>query len=362
MPNRNFWWYVMREHRMDAVLSDPANALLWEWRPEHANCPELNHEVLALASVCPPEWREVVRSVFVGRTLDGDLNAGADQRGGSAWVSISLQVTSVVGAYIAAHDRLTALLVLLQSGEAVPDAEIARVFEHIALSRQGWADPSRYVGAHSVVLSGPHGRDEEYYSDRVTDAEMFAICHEFAHHLLGHTGASPKRLNVEWQLQPVLRAAGMHDFVYDRPEAQRRELLADVLGLRLACLPRREDAVRLIYSTMIGSICVLLAEADVKDHWMLDDPDGHPSTLDRIELLLAAMPHLLDAASLTGVDSVDGLRAQLAMYASACVQASLNPADPRTYPAPTWAQLAQSGRGRRVAVETTAEDAGDATE
>lgn len=339
MPDQNFWWQVMRSQKQRAVLEDSANAPLWAWKPEHSNCPELNSEVIALANVSPEAWRPLIRSVFVGRSFDGQLNAEAKQSDGSAWVGISLQYTSAVGAYVTAFDRLRTIMAEQVTGEPLNPTEISRVFEQIAASRTGWADPHRYVGTHAALMEGPNSRDQNYYAPRVTDAEMFAICHEFAHHLLGHTNKSAAAFRVADSFVPILRQSGTLGLVHDRPQTQTRELLADLVGLQLAALPRGVDRTAGIYGTMIGSVAVLLAEADVNDHWFLDDPDGHPATVDRIASLLAVMPHMLHAAPMHGRDSVLGLRAQLAAYASACMQTSLHTRAPATHPSATWEQL-----------------------
>lgn len=342
MPDKNFWWYVMRLQKQRTVLEDPATALLWEWKPEHSNCPELNSEVLALANASPAGWRSLIRSVFVGRTFDGELNAEAHQSDGSAWIGISLQYTSALGAYVTAFDRVRSIMLEHAIGEPVSEREITSVFEQIALSREGWADSSQYAGTHPALMNGPLDRDQNYYERRVTDAEMFAICHEFAHHLLGHTNNAAKALRIADSFTPILRASGTYGLIYDRPETQTRELLADLVGLQLAALPRDGHETASIYRTMIGSIAALLAEADVNDHWFLDDPDGHPATADRIASLLAVMPHLLFAAPMDGRDSVMGLRAQLAAYASACMQTSLHTHAPDSYLPATWTQLSSA--------------------
>lgn len=339
MPDRNFWWYLMRSHNQQTVLADPASALLWDWKPEHSNCPELNLEVIALANASPAGWRPLIRSVFVGRTFDGELNAEARQSDGSAWVGISLQYTSAVGAYITAFDRVRSIMLEQATGEPVSEAEITRVFEQIALSRTGWADSSQYVGIHPTLMDGPLDRDQAYYEPRVKDAEMFAICHEFAHHLLGHTNNAAKAFRIADSFTPMLRASGTYGLVYDRPETQTKELLADLVGLQLAALPRDGRETAGVYRTMIGSIAALLAEADVNGHWFLDDPDGHPATADRIASLLAIMPHMLFTIPLDGRDSVTDLRGQLAAYASACMQSSLHTHAPGAYIPATWKQL-----------------------
>ncbi len=356
MPDKNFWWYVMRRQGQDQVFASAENDPLWLWRPDHSNCPELNEEVLALVGSSPLQWQPLLRSVFVGRALDGDLNAYADQSGGSAWVALSLQLTSVIGAYVAAFDRMNALLMARQRGEMLPDSEIFRVFHQIALSREGWADLSQYVGSHPALQEGPAGRDQWFYAGMVTSSEMFAVSHELAHHLLGHTNRWARGLRIEAELDAIIGKAGVRDLVHRRSPSQTKEMLADLLGLVLAGQPRHGDVTASAYRAAIAIVVVLLAEGDVKDHWFLDDPEGHPPTIDRLAAALQVIPWVSSVPSLGAGDSLDGLRAQLAGFISAGMQSSLHARDPERNPPPTWRQIDASMRGRAIAVLHPAAD------
>lgn len=120
-------------------------------------------------------------------------------------------------------------------------------------------------------------------------------------------------------------------------ELQTEEFLADVLGLNLAAVERNRGETSSVYGAMIGAICALLAEGDIKGHWFLGELDSHPSTSDRITLLLSLMPKLFsDIEPLKVGDSVQDLNRNLAAFATACLQSSLNDHDADVYPPATW--------------------------
>ncbi|WP_160467727.1 hypothetical protein [Clavibacter michiganensis] len=354
MPGQNFWFMIMTKYKQAAHLADPANAQLWDWAPDQANCGELDNEVKALFASIPPSWRDFLSSIFVGRMLTSGLHAEGKQREGAAWIGLSLQYTAALGAYITAFDRVRKMYQTQVAEGSIDSAAIAAAFDQIALSRTGWADPEKYVGAHPELSAGPDGRTEAHYAVHVTNGEMFTVCHEMAHFLLGHQGKYSRSDAIEDHLAETLRIAGLHSFVFDRPRSHTDEFLSDLLGLQLATTPRGDWSTEHTYSTMIGAICALLAEADVNNHWLLDDPEGHPATIDRISLLLAMMPHMIHVAPAAGSGSVANLRRQLATTASACMQYSMNSRAPETYSQPSWDQLHSAYAGANLALAVPA--------
>ena len=358
MSDRNFWWYVLKRQNALHLFSDDDLQKVLDWRPERSNCPEFEEEIIEMLGDVSAEVRNFLGGIFVGRTYSGDLNAEARQIDGSAWVAISLQYTSAVGAYIAAYDRYINILIRRQSGEPLPELEIMNVFELISLSRESWADEKKFAGAHQQLLSGPKERGPEFYGPFVLDAEIFVIGHELAHHLLGHTNKSAMRLRAQDEISELLEAQQLTSFVNNRPDSQSNELLSDVLGLKLASTLRSRTPTDAAYRTIIASICALLAEADVKHHWFLPKDDVYPSTTDRISLLLALMPAMFSTVLSKGNhDSARNLVCQMAGFATACLQASLYTRAPEDYRAPTWEQVAIATSEGSIVLATTLGDA-----
>lgn len=372
MPNHSFWYYLLKSQGKTNLRESPELQEALNWSPNLSNCPELDLEISRLLNdrELPSTWKEFLGSIFVGRTLDSEVNAESKQRRGQAWVGISFQYTSAVSAYIAAYDRWIAAFNHRQQTKNDDPAPMEEVFAGIAISRSSWADKESFAGTHGTLLAGPHGRKAEHYGNTVLDAEMFVIGHEYGHHLLGHTSERAKSFGLTEHLRVELEKIGLDRFVYLRPASQtddpvrskneknpavlqKEELLADLLGLQLAGLSRGRDRTHAVYQAMIGAICALLAEADIKHHWFLKENDTHPSTVDRISLILSVMPNLFHGYEALWVnDSVDQLARQLAAFSTACLQASLHGKDPGSYPAPTWNQCVRAAETASVALAT----------
>lgn len=376
MPNRSFWYYLLKDHGQKSLLEAPELQDALNWVPNLSNCPELDLEISKLLEDVPLSWKDFLGSIFVGRSMGGAVNAGSKQRRGQAWVGISFQYTSAVSAYISAYDRWTDAFARHERGESDDGARIKEVFSGIAMSRSSWADEKSFVGTHATLLAGPHGRGPQDYGPLVLDAEMFIIGHEYGHHLLGHTNTRAKSFGLTEHLRAQLTAAGLHRFVFLRSDSQTQEpvtskgdqnplvsqtdeLLADVVGLTLAATSRERNRTGAVYRAMIGATCALLAEADIKHHWFLQKNDKYPSTSDRITLLLNLMPKLFqDYTPLGDHDSVEQLARQLASFATACLQSSLHDKEPGRYPAPTWKQILAAYMEAGLAMRTMKDNVG----
>jgi predicted Zn-dependent protease len=353
MPNRSFWYYLLRSQGKTKELAAKELQIALNWVPNRSNCPELDAEISRLlkAKELPEDWAEFLGSIFVGRTLESEVNAESKQRRGQAWVGISFQYTSAVSAYIAAYDRWAAAFKRRLETQNDDPAPIMDAFAGIAISRSSWADADTFAGTHPTLLTGPHGRGAEFYGEAVLAAEMFIIGHEYGHHLLGHTSNRAKSFGLTQMLRDELRKIGLYKLVFLRSASQTaepvdpksrlvlqtEELLADILGLRLAGISRGADTGVAVQRAVIGAVCALLAEADIKHHWFLGVDATHPSTIDRISVLLSVTKNLFhrEGEILTNT-MLDQLVSQLAAFATACLQASMHGMEPAIYPAPIW--------------------------
>ena len=331
--DHSFWYHMLKKQNQQTILNDPALKLAFDWKPDRSNCPELNLAVNDLLNVIKPAWATLLNGVFVGRVFAPELNAWAHQRGGKAYVRLSFQYTTVLAAYIAAFDRFTDLA-LRSSSSPIKD-----VFHGISVSREHWANEESFAGVHRALLAGPKNRNAELYNGLVLPAEMFIVCHEFAHHLLGHTSKNTKkRLGVEDGLRKQLATHRVGQHIWSRRESQKDELLSDVLGLKLVAKLAGNDT-QVAYGTLIGAICALVAEADIKNHWHGDADDEYPNTSDRIGLLLSLTTHVFNNLKPYGGGSINHLAQQLYVFAVACRQSSLHSLDPKSHPEPTWESI-----------------------
>lgn len=373
MPNRSFWYYLLKSQGKNKELASEELQDVLNWVPNLSNCPELDQEISRLLKdkELPKTWTDFLGSIFVGRTLENEVNADSKQRRGQAWVGISFQYTSAVSAYIAAYDRWTAAFQRRQKTHNDDPAPIMDAFAGIAISRASWADKDTFAGTHPTLLTGPRGRGAEYYGEVVLAAEMFIIAHEYGHHLLGHTSQRAKGFGLTERLRDELKKIGLYKLVFLRSASQtaepvgaenplvlqKEELLADIVGLQLAGLGRGNDKAQAVQRAVIGAVCALLAEADIKHHWFLEVNDTHPSTIDRISVLLSITKNLFHREGEIAANSMlDQLVSQLAAFSTACLQASLHGKEPTTYPAPTWNQCVRAMETSSVALATPREN------
>ncbi|MET4095766.1 M48 family metalloprotease [Arthrobacter sp. UYCu712] len=378
MPDRSFWYYLLKSQGKNEELASEKLQDVLTWVPNLSNCPELDGEISRLLKdkELPKTWSDFLGSIFVGRTLETEVNADSKQRRGQAWVGISFQYTSAIPAYIAAYDRWTAAFQRRQTTQNDDPAPIMDAFAGIAISRSSWADKDTFAGTHPTLSTGPRGRNAEYYDEVVLAAEMFIIGHEYGHHLLGHTSKRAKSFRLTEHLRDELKKLGLYRLVFLRSASQttepvavknptplrpqnplvlqKEELLADILGLELVGISRGSAKAIAVQRAVIGAVCALLAEADIKHHWFLGEGDTHPSTIDRIAVLLRLTKNLFHRDGEIAANSMlDRLVSQLAAFSTACLQASLHGKEPTIYPAPTWNQCVRAMETSSVALATT---------
>lgn len=377
MPDKSFWYYLAREHGKTELLQSDELQDVFNWVPDRSNCPELDLEISKFLEdpELPVDWSEFLELIFVGRTLEAKVNADSKQRRGQAWVGISFQYTSALSAYIAAYDRWIAAFRERQATHNDDPAPIMYAFAGIAFSRSSWANENTFAGTHPALLAGPAGRSAKHYEQVVLAAEMFIIGHEYGHHLLGHTSQWAKTFGLTERLRQQLKKVGLYKIVFLRSDSrttepvavknptpsrpqlplvlQTEELLADIVGLQLAGISRGKDKAVAVRLAVIGAVCALLAEGDIKHHWFLGEDDSHPSTIERISIILQVTKHLFHKdGDKPANDDVDHVVSQMAAYATALFQASLHGKEPALYPAPTWNQCVRAMKTSSIALAT----------
>ncbi|OUE25464.1 hypothetical protein CMMCA001_07015 [Clavibacter michiganensis subsp. michiganensis] len=347
----NFWKQISNQKGWGALLQVPGYDTLRDWVPDQSNCPELEQEVHRFLQSAPLDYAHLLREVFVGRTFEGGVNAQARAKNGAAWVELSFQYTSVIGAYVAAFDRFNHVLQLRQRGNIVKAHILASVFDDIALSREYWADESRFIGVAGGVMSGPHGREAEFYGEVALNGEMFVIFHEYAHLLLGHEGRATALKSARSEVDQSIKDWNRNDALRAHSTEQRKHFEADVLALNLANYGRGQADTGSGYRTIIGALCALLALGHIENEWVVQSDTSHPGALVRINTLLKGVPGVFKVMpALADHDSVEGLGRQLAAFAQACVQTSLHTLDPQIHAKPTWQTVEESLMAGSVAL------------
>ena len=348
IQDRSFWWWAARRfdfrHTRSEINAEPS----YRWEPDRSNCPELNDVATGIVDSMPDSWYALCSGVFVGRTMDGELNAEAKQSRGRAYISVSLHLTIVLPSVVAALDRFREILQIKLVESSLPESNLVELFDHIEAHIEGWQ--SRVVvGAHPLAMSGPDGRDFDFYQDAAGHAEAWAVSHEYAHHLLGHTNRAGRRSGAESFVSDISSGMSRRQFVYEREEAASRELQCDILGLVLQAGDVSDSATAEDWvAAAIGAVVCLIAEAQINRHWFLE-ADDYPPTVDRVAVVLSLAQQRLASRLPTLGEQLVG---QLAAFATAALQSSMHRAHPTIYPPPSWEQIWLSARARVVAVRT----------
>lgn len=289
MPrDQNFWLAYLIRHAPEAGIPLEDIEVLRAWTPVRSNCPELEGILEELLEDMPVEWRPVAQDIFVGRTMAGDVQATADTSHDARIVTLTLQFTTVLHAYTVAFDEqqiaMRAVLTEIRArGDAARDdieridsERFARYWTLIETSRSDWLDP-RLIAGLAVDLRVLPDHERSPARERVVlAAERWIVCHELAHHLLGHTVGRQRLRPVQALVdayRPDALAVGLNP-------SQRRELDADVLAFLLAaraCKGSSSD-VRDLYAAEIGAAMALVAVAHVQDAWVTVGAAGetHP--------------------------------------------------------------------------------------
>lgn len=278
MPrDQSFWLYYLTQHAPDVRLAPEDLDVLRAWKPERSNCPELSGVVEDLLTSMPAEWRPVADDVFVGRTIGADVNAAARTKHDARLVTLSLQYTNVLHAYVVVFDEQQAAMraVLTASDDGGPSADAAidligsdrfdRYWDLLEQGRPNWMDPRLVAGLVADLQVLPGHERSPAREHVVLAAETWIVCHELAHHLLGHT-VSKRRTLPASALVDGHRPAGLWTGLN---ASQREELDADVLAFLLAAGACAGDLplARGLYAAEMGAGTALVALAHVKDAW-----------------------------------------------------------------------------------------------
>lgn len=347
--DRSFWWWAARRFDFSRTRAEIEADPSLRWTPDRSNCPELDVVATGIVDSLPNEWHSVASGVFVGRTMAADVNAEAKQLRGKAYISLSLQLTIVLPPVATALDRFRAVFEAWLTDSSLPESNLDGVFDHIEAHAEGWQSKVM-VGSHPLASLGPNRRGAAFYSDVSGHAEAWAVSHEYAHHLLGHTSRSARRADVHQFVRDVAQDSRLEQFVFERSMPASRELQCDILGLILQAgdvdgRASGEDWV----SALIGAVVCLVAEAQINRHWFLSVED-YPSTADRVGAVLAVGHQRMSSLAPTVADDLAG---QLAAFATAALQSSLHRLQPLAFPAPTWSQVWTSAISKRIAVVST---------
>ncbi|MFF4285987.1 hypothetical protein ACFY0R_11765 [Streptomyces sp. NPDC001633] len=310
LPVQNFWKTVFQAQGRDDILGTPKFQNYLNWTPNRSNCPELEVLMEDLTESIPEEWRARGRRIFTGRNLRGEANAEAWQSGEIGVIELNYGFTSAAMIYMVLYSKYFEMIHTLgtEVDFSDDDEEIIRMvleeiekggFEPILIAeeeRKTWTANGRVFPAHRLLREIPDSRSEESYHESVRAIEEFAIAHEYAHHLLGHTNDEyPRSRYINRKLDTEMAKLGVDLSSYDVNEAQVDELRADSLAL-LMTSGRLMDQVSApsIYRSMAGAIIGLTVLAHINETWVVSNaPDEtHPDFITRYEVATALLKEM----------------------------------------------------------------------
>nr|WP_282547603.1 hypothetical protein [Streptomyces rochei] len=302
LPLQNFWKTLFQAQGRTDVLSDPRYREYFAWVPNRSNCPELEELMRGLTESIPEEWRARGRNIFAGRSLRVQANAEAWRSGEVGVVEIYYGFTSASMFYMVLYSKYFEMIstlgsVMLDYTED-DDAEIILMllqevgnegFEPILIAnkeRKTWRAEGVFP-AHQLLRELPASRDEDSYHNGVRSIEEFALAHEYAHHLLGHTNDEyPRSHYINGRLDRELVELGVDLTDYGVNATQTDELRADALAIlmmsgKLVMTPTRPN----VYRAMNGAILGLTVLAHIYDAWVgSNEPkETHPDFLTRYD-------------------------------------------------------------------------------
>jgi hypothetical protein len=319
--------------RLSEIPPDHAKLLL-SWQPESSNCPELTETLKQLIQSVPGEWRALIRNLFVGRVIDGEVNAAAWTKMKAGIVEINIQYTLILGAYVATFDDYVHSIKSLFQGIITEDKEeivrklnkrILTPWEQLDKSRLDWANPMLIRAEDPALLGlGTYSTRKDLQAELETACEAFIIAHELAHHLLGHTiSRSNKTTKATIVVDEALQESRALARITVPNNSQRDEIQADTLAfLIIAKSIDRTAAFNDLYRATMGSIISLMALAHVNDAWIEPDATAsQPDLITRYEVIfrLAAWPSEGRPRGEIG-DHPLGLLAQLSGFCSIAVR------------------------------------------
>lgn len=354
--DRSFWWHAFKAMGATEILEDPRQQPVLHWKPERSNCPEVQEVLEGLIGDAPERWKAVLSNVFVGRTLEGDPNAEAWNRGRVGVVELTLQYTNVLTSYINAFDHFVfgvyAIIkeIDLSSETAQRDVDevtrqaYAEIWDLLDSAQPMVSDVTRLVGSAAADIGMHPSRSPDVHASAVSACERWIICHEVAHHLLGHT-SDPGRADAQvtrTRLLGILTEAGVVADALSLAPSPRQELEADCLGFLLAAraVDRSPDFADL-YRAALGSYISLLAVTHARDDWVQGPSSTHPELETRLGAISRLVVHLSgDRPQTDGLgDHPLGLLIQLETFAIAARAHWMSRMAPDEFPPPTMLDL-----------------------
>ncbi|MFF1466857.1 M48 family metalloprotease [Streptomyces mirabilis] len=311
LPVQNFWKTVFQAQGRDDILRTIRFQEYFAWKPNRSNCPELEVLMENLTDSIPEEWRARGRRIFAGRNLRGQANAEAWQSGEVGVIELNYGFTSAAMIYMVLYSRYFEMISTLGAGilDFIDDDDDETTlmlleeignggFEPILVAdqeRNAWRANGVFP-AHRLLREIPASRSEDSYHEGVRSIEEFAIAHEYAHHLLGHTNDEyPRSRYVNGKVDEELARLGINFSSYDLNEAQVDELRADALALLMMAGRLAGQVTRpTIYRTMSGAIIGLTVLAHVHDTWVVPGgPDEtHPDFLTRYDMVTTLIKNM----------------------------------------------------------------------
>ncbi|WP_435209417.1 hypothetical protein [Micromonospora sp. bgisy143] len=302
-PDRSFWWYFLETvvPQPEATLSRYSKAdveLFTTFRPQRSNCEQLTIVMEDLTRSLPDDCKALARNLFVGRTLDGEINARAWSERQAGLVEISLQYTHVLGAYAATYDEyfqsVRSLFKTITDPAVNEDELVARLAERLEqpwselrAQQSQWKDPTVVLGGCATIFSSVTPERMPTVERAVLAGEAFIIAHELAHHLLGHTSTRRDKQTAKHALHEALNATSIPQILLPLNPSQCQEIEADALGFLIcANALRGTPTFPEIYHALAGSVLSFVAAAHVKDDWIADDiAPTHPGFFERMRVI-----------------------------------------------------------------------------
>jgi hypothetical protein len=228
----NFWRQLAGGPLLPIDADDPQYRPLLEWRPAHANCPELNAVIEDIARSAPELLKARFKNLFVARTVDSDANAYAWRCAHTGVVELSWQLSVALEGYAAAHDRT---FEAVRQVIASVDASLREGLDHELLTftelnqhafhntwaeldraGMGWRDPTQVAGISRSLGQLPSWREADTRANVIRACERWIICHEVAHHVLGHTGGKKTGGRIQERLWQYMHPAGIGELLVQR--------------------------------------------------------------------------------------------------------------------------------------------------
>lgn len=312
--NRTVWAVALDEmerqnvsqeslRQITALRKSPEFLDLHDFEARRSNCPVVDQLAEDLIRLAPVEWKALLSNVFFGISLEGEPGAFSVNKRDAGIVSLSIQYVWMIEAYVLAFDAFLEMLrgnltnwAEVEAGahgvEATPYLRDAwnRLEENIV----PWRDPNVVYAGSAAVYDSVPGRRVDGINVVTSAAQLFAMTHEVAHHILGHTVENPGRRSIDAHklLDESLPEASKR-FINSSPGRQRDELLCDALAVLLLSgklSPLKADTSEEFndaYRAIAGACFALLPLTHSNEHWVFGvEADEHPPLRDRWQSLI----------------------------------------------------------------------------